>query len=296
MMNHLITYNEVADFLKNPSLLAPRPKFVKIGALHKHNTQDLKQLACPQSAVHGWAGLDMDPTRYTLLDPTAFFSPANPGKVPAYPNFAANSVMKVINCQFKATKNYWMLYMNITCAIFCMLNENINDSFKVSNNPNLMGWNPMMSIQLILKQLKVLHGQPKGNTLWDNNNLFKLAFTATNAPEMLFHRIKHCQEIAIIGQMPYTQAQLIANAVPLLLALGMFPMKEFEDWEAVAMIAWHLCMARRVNVSFQSSSVICPGSEVMPWPRICMQCWPMGSRIGTTTQRSRQSNRLWLLL
>jgi hypothetical protein len=51
-----------------------------------------------------------------------------------------------------------MLYVNITRAIFCILDENINGSYKVLNNPNLTGWNSMMSIQLILKQLKVLYG------------------------------------------------------------------------------------------------------------------------------------------
>ncbi len=101
-----------------------------------------------------------------------------------------------------------------------------------------MGCNPMMSIQLILEQLKVLYGPPKGNTLWDNETLFKLAFAVTNVPKRLFHCIKQCQEIAIIRQMPYMQAQLIANMMHLLLASGMFPMKEFEDWEAIAMKTW----------------------------------------------------------
>jgi hypothetical protein len=92
-----------------------------------------------------------------------------------------------------------------------------------------------MSIQLILEQLEVLYGQPKDNMLFNYDTLFKLAFMATNAPKRLFHCIKQCQEIAIIGQTPYTQAQLIANAVHLLLALGMFPMKEFKNWEDFTM-------------------------------------------------------------
>jgi hypothetical protein len=39
-----------------------------------------------------------------------------------------------------------MLYVNISCALFRMLDKNINDSFKVSNNPTLTGWIPTMSI------------------------------------------------------------------------------------------------------------------------------------------------------
>jgi hypothetical protein len=48
-----------------------------------------------------------------------------------------------------------MLYVNIPCTLFRMLDDNIDDSFKVSNNPTLTGWNPTMSIQLILMQLEV---------------------------------------------------------------------------------------------------------------------------------------------
>jgi hypothetical protein len=64
-----------------------------------------------------------------------------------------------------------------------MLDENINDSFKVSNNPILTGWNPTISIRLILAQLEVSYGKPKGKTVWDNNKLFKLPFLATKAPQ-----------------------------------------------------------------------------------------------------------------
>jgi hypothetical protein len=126
---------------------------------------------------------------------------------------------------YESAKNYWMFYLNITHAIFCMLDKNIDNSFKILNTPNLAGWNPMMNIQLILEQLKVSYSQPKGNTLWDKNKLFKSAFAGTITPKILFHCIEQCQEIAIIGQTPYTQAQLIANALHLLLASGMFPTK-----------------------------------------------------------------------
>ncbi len=45
-----------------------------------------------------------------------------------------------------------MLYVNISCTLFMILNKDIDDSFKVSNNPTLTRWNPTMSIQLILTQ------------------------------------------------------------------------------------------------------------------------------------------------
>ncbi len=83
-MNHLITYDEAARFIKNPSLLAPCPNFTKIWALCKHITQALKLQKCPQSMLHRWTGLAMDPTMYMLLNPTPFFAPPVPGHVPVY--------------------------------------------------------------------------------------------------------------------------------------------------------------------------------------------------------------------
>ena len=56
-MDSLITYDEAAEFLKNPPSLSPRPDFTKMHALRKHMVKALKQLLCPQSAVHGWTGM-----------------------------------------------------------------------------------------------------------------------------------------------------------------------------------------------------------------------------------------------
>ena len=58
--------------------------------------------------------------------------------------------MKTIQATFAHYKNYYFSYKNITRACFCMLNANVSDQFKVSNNPTLTGWNSTMSIINIL--------------------------------------------------------------------------------------------------------------------------------------------------
>jgi hypothetical protein len=60
-MDQLITIEEVAEFLKYPPSVLPRPGFAKVPALQKHIIKALKQLKCPQSHIHGWYGLVMDP-------------------------------------------------------------------------------------------------------------------------------------------------------------------------------------------------------------------------------------------
>jgi hypothetical protein len=84
-MDAVINYDEAAGFLKNHPLLEPRPNFTNICALQKHIVQVLAQLSCPQSAIHGWSGLAMDPATYLLLEGAAFTIPPNPGPTAIFP-------------------------------------------------------------------------------------------------------------------------------------------------------------------------------------------------------------------
>jgi hypothetical protein len=58
--------------------------------------------------------------------------------------------------------------------------------------------------------------------------------TPTNLPEMLFYRIEQCQEIQCIGKLPYSDDQIIVNAICILFQANIFPLKEFDMWEASA--------------------------------------------------------------
>jgi hypothetical protein len=69
--------------------------------------------------------------------------------------------------------------------------------------------------------------------LFGNDTLFRSPFPANEAPEMLFYRIKQCQEIQILAQDPYSPMQIINNAVRLLMQLGIFPLKELDTWDAI---------------------------------------------------------------
>jgi hypothetical protein len=90
-----------------------------------------------------------------------------------------------------------------------------------------------MTILVILKQLETSYGKPDMMTLFGNNTLFQSPFPANKAPEMLFYRIKQCQEIQILAQDPYSPTQIINNAVCLLQQSGIFPLKEFDTWDAI---------------------------------------------------------------
>jgi hypothetical protein len=193
--------------------------------------QALKQLVCPQSQIHRWTGLVMDPGLNALIEPVAFTVPVNPGVTPVYQPFAPPAMMKLVDYAFKRNKNYFLSYSNINQACFRMLDDSIPIQFKVSNIANLTGWNVSMSIQEILTQLEASYSKPTPMALLNNNLLFQSPMIMTDVPEMLFYRIKQCQEIATLAGDPYTQMQIMNMVVRILMQAQVLLPKEFDIWE-----------------------------------------------------------------
>jgi hypothetical protein len=54
-----------------------------------------------------------------------------------------------------------------------MLNEHINNAFKFSLVPELMGWNPLMEITKIMDQLTTTYGCPTPVVLLQIDTLFQ---------------------------------------------------------------------------------------------------------------------------
>jgi hypothetical protein len=215
-MDAIITFEEVTEFLKNPPSLALRPDFNQLCTLCQHIVRALKQLTCPQSPIHGWSGLAIAPGVYVLLELQAFVEPLNLGATAVYPPFLPPSAVKMIDAIFVWDKNYFLSLLNINQACFKMLDDAISNQFKVSNTPNLTGWNSTMTICAILEQLETSYSKPDTMMLFGNGTLFRSPFPANKAPEMLFYRIEQCQKIQILVQDPYSLTQIINNAVRLL--------------------------------------------------------------------------------
>ena len=82
-------------------------------------------------------------------------------------------------------------------------------------------------------------------------------YSPQDAPEVLFGRIKDCQEVQILGEDPYTAQQLLNNAVHLLLQTRLYN-RDFKDWDRkiAADKTWTTlktfvqeCYTRRINVN-----------------------------------------------
>jgi hypothetical protein len=174
---------------------------------------------------------------YALLTPTPFRRPNNPGPAAVYTrNDPANMTplthteQASINTAFARKRHYYQLLINIKCACFIALNAKIDDAFKVSDIPTIVGWHAGMENQDILDQLSQTYGQPTPAALEINNVTFRGSYSAANAPEVLFQCIKNCAEIAILGNNPYTDWQLINNTIRLLLTTGLY-IRAFEEWD-----------------------------------------------------------------
>jgi hypothetical protein len=94
--------------------------------------------------------------------------------------------MKMIDNVYARNKNYYLSLMNINRACFCMLDETVPDRYKVSNNPNLTGWNASMSIRAILNQLMANHSMPDAMVLFNNDTLFQVCSLQRKHPECSF--------------------------------------------------------------------------------------------------------------
>ncbi len=177
------------------------------------------RVSFPQSSIFGWVGLIMSRAMYGLLRTSPFRIPTDPGPLAIYypprvaivdtqgdpvldgqgmPTYQAQPAIgraeqATINARLKCAKNYWELYQNIRRAVFNCLDNGVNDAFKVSNNPALAGWNPLM--------------EPK--------EMFDRITQHTGAPPLQpYYRTIHCFEACIPPKMPlrcYSIASKIAK-------------------------------------------------------------------------------------
>jgi hypothetical protein len=134
-----------------------------------------------------------------------------------------------IDTHFAHAKHYYLLMHNIKRACFTALDASINDAFKVSNDPTIQGWHTSMQVINILDQLSTIYGQPTPAILKTNNAVFCSPYLAADAPEVFFRGIEECAETALLGHNPYTDQQLITNAISLFLTTGLY-IWPFKEW------------------------------------------------------------------
>jgi hypothetical protein len=140
--------------------------------------------------------------------------------------------------QFKIDKNLYKTYLNVHRAIYKLLLDNVLPQYQASTTPGLTGWDSTMTIIDIFAQLDATFGKPDAQAQLLNNSNFRAPLLPMETPETLFLRLEECQEVQILTNNPYTDMQLIINAVLVLRKANIFPVKEFDDWETVPLKTW----------------------------------------------------------
>jgi hypothetical protein len=199
---------------------------------------------------------------YALLTPMPFCLPNDPGDTAVYicPVMAGQPVdtplltrmeQASIDMHFAHAKHYFLLMCNIKRACFTALDASVNDAFKVSNDPMIQGWHAGMRVINILDQLSTIYNQSTPVVLKTNNTVFCSPYLAANAPEDLFCQIKECAKMALLGCNPYTDHQLVTNAIRILLMTGLYT-RPFEDWDRLTLTAqtW-IALQTMIQEAFQ---------------------------------------------
>jgi len=153
---------------------------------------------------------------YSLLTTTPFRLPTDPGPLAIYyptpveivdaqgdpvldaarfPTYQvqptiARAVQATIDVQFKQAKNYYDSYLNIRRTVFNILDDNIDDVFKVSNDPALVGWNPSMEPREMFDQITATYGKPTPAALLQNDTLSEACIPQMTPPKYCSGELK----------------------------------------------------------------------------------------------------------
>jgi hypothetical protein len=96
---------------------------------------------------------------YGLLAATPFRLPNDPGTAVVYTRADPNNntpltrtEQATVDAAFIHQKHYYQSMQNIDRACFTVLYSSIDDAFKISNNPAIVGWHAGMNVREILDQ------------------------------------------------------------------------------------------------------------------------------------------------
>jgi hypothetical protein len=245
-MDTTITYDTILGLLANPPSLGSRPNFFNLRELRLHYARALKKVPCPQSAINGWSGAVLAPAMYALIDTKRFHWNISAPTIPQFPaRFVLNDdgtngaeipytrdEIFTITATHERLKNYHDTGTNVCRAFFDSLDAHVGDEFKSppANAQRTIGWNSTMLPNDMLDQLMLTYGKPTPDAVRQNNATFFAAYNPRDPPEVLFKRIADCQEIAIVAKVPFTDEQLLMNAVDLFTRCGLYT-RDMDDWE-----------------------------------------------------------------
>ena len=186
--------------------------------------------------LHGHLGLVVQPNVYNLLVPPAnantnsWTDPVHPGLVPAYPPNAADDVRDTIKEAHKEQLRCWKLCGQVNKALQQQILSCIDHIYIRALRHAHTGY-ANVHVRDLLQYLFRNYGRILPHALAENDVMFRKDWDPSSPFESLIDQIETAQEIAEDAVQPYTQAQILNNALHLVQKTGVF-VEDCKRWTA----------------------------------------------------------------
>lgn len=176
---------------------------------------------------HGYLGIILAPASYATIDPTPFDVPLFPGAQPIIAAGATGPQIAEAVREHAEDLREWREYTNLHEALKQQLLAAFDPIyFRALRNRHVGFAN--RSIREILEFLFTNYGNITPMDLKANTDRLNAPWDPSTPFEMLIDQIEECQEVADIGNQPFSHQQIVNAAYTLVYNTGLF----FEDCKA----------------------------------------------------------------
>lgn len=173
-----------------------------------------------------------------------WIDPINPGNAPVIPNGATQAQILNAQHQWEREKAEWELYNTTVSALKRQLLTAIDDVYISSLEDPLFGYTNT-TVQTILAHLDTTYAVVDQDALKTNLDNLSAPWEPSETMEPLWQRGVLARQVAAVGQVPITEAQLLLIFRDILKSSGLFTL-DLRDWDK-------LPAAQRTLAHFQTT-------------------------------------------
>ena len=209
----------------------PNPRIPPLVGRPEHSSlTELKQLlyenaASVQSALggggHGHLGLVISNARHSTLTGHNFVPPLNPGTTPVIPNGSTGPQIARLVATHKAELKVFQTFRNVDNALKQQLTSAVSRMYIKAMANRMLGFANVSARQL-LQHLTRTYGKLTPGQLDANDKEFKKDYDTNDPIENLYEQIENTTDTADEADVPYSQQQILNNALNILTRTGMF--------------------------------------------------------------------------
>ena len=229
--NKLVTYDEAETRIGVLPLVAPRPTAKNLRIMTKTLIERLQAIPSYQSQRFGYMGFVTTPEEYALTGESPWEDYANPGF--HRPLGGAAPQQRDLNVQFNVASNIYQSQENVRQAINNALTAAVPEAYRrAGGEVGPAVYTPTDNPRVILMGLQRRYGtrtpaeKEEATTQWGS------PWNPTEPIENLFFTLEELYVQAVIARVPYTQEQLLDQALDKIKKTGLF-IQNVVTWNAL---------------------------------------------------------------